>query len=146
MKEAGLYSIKVWLTTIIVAPIIAGIIQLCLDPLTYNFNDIFLALFYAFPAGIILCIPSLLLFWLITWYLNKYCIGIIRKKIYITLLCSFLTILPFSILNIRALTHSNYWPSLMPWLISCFIVLIGSVWLYDIKSTTMINQQNSITP
>jgi hypothetical protein len=130
MKEAKLYSLKVWLTTIIVAPIIFGIVKNFLDPLIYNVTDIFFGLAYSVPAGLILCIPSWLLFWLLAGYLNSSKLNAILKKLYISFFSILLVVLPFALLNIHYLIESNYWPEMIPWIGSYIGVLIGCIWIF----------------
>jgi len=59
-----------------------------------------------------------------------------NKKIYLSVICLFLSILPFAIFNYHVLVSPNYWPDEAPWLISYSSVLILCVWLYKLKSET----------
>jgi hypothetical protein len=133
MKQALVFSSKVWLTTIIVSPIIVGLLQSFLDPDTYSYSDAFVGLIYCVPGGVIFCLPSSLLFWLAVWYVNKKKLKTYQKKIYISVGSVFLALIPFAILNAHTLFSPNYWPSELPWVGSYFGILTASIWFFKLR-------------
>jgi hypothetical protein len=133
LKESLLYSLKIWLTVIVISPIVAGLIQMYIDPEIYSFADVMVGLCYCIPAGLIFCLPSWLILWFLIRYLNKKELKMYSKKLYFTIASLFISILPFFIINPHTLLNSGYWPSILPWLISYSGVLIICIWLYRLR-------------
>ncbi|MEO6849387.1 MAG: hypothetical protein ABI166_02115 [Mucilaginibacter sp.] len=135
MKKATIYSLKVWLTTVVLGMRIAGLIKILLDTdhVTYSFQDIFYSAIYDIPVGLIACLPSWLIFTFITFYLNnKKNIKIVYKKCWLTISAMFLGVLPFAIVFWPQLTHINYSPDMLPVLIAYTGVTIAGIWFYKL--------------
>ncbi len=132
MKQVSIYTLKVWLTTIVIAPIIVGFLHRYIDPEIYNYSSILVGLLYCVPAGIIFCLPSWLLFWKLCSFVNDRTLKTIYKKLLITIPSVFLSLIPWLIINAHALFSPNYWPSFLPWVVSYSGVLIACVWIYKL--------------
>jgi hypothetical protein len=133
MKKTLVFSLKVWLTTIVIAPFIFGIIQVSTDTEIYRLTDVLVGLFYCVPAGIVLCLPLWSLFWLFTTLINKMNSKIIVKKIALSIVMILLIMLTFCIINSHALFSPDYWPSVLPMVFSYLGVGILCVWCYPLK-------------
>lgn len=135
MKQALMYSLKVWLTTIVAGPFIAILILSFLNPNTSHHLELFISLFYLTLGGIFFCLPSWLLFWLLAGFINKRELKMDYKKLFISIVSIFLSFIPFAIMDAHALFSPNYWPSELPWVASYFGVLITCIWFYKLKPT-----------
>jgi len=140
MKQAFIYSTKVWLTTVILGMRITGLIKILLDTdhLIYKVQDIFTSAIYDIPVGFVACLPSWFLFTIITRYFNVKSISLIYKKLWFSLSAIFLSILPFAILFWYQLTHLNYLPDMLPELIGYTVVTIAGIWLYRLNPPKII--------
>jgi len=132
MKRAFIYTLKVFLTTIILAPGLATAITFFGNPEIYKPEDALYTLIII-PAGLLLCIPSYVLFGLIASYLNKLFGNIFIIKTLLSLAALPLTLLPFGIMNYHTIINSNYWPSIAPWLGSYAGITVLGVWVYRLN-------------
>jgi hypothetical protein len=134
MKQAMVYSLKVWLTTAILGMRIAAIIKICLDGYhIYSWPDIFSSAIYDIPIGIIACLPSSILFALLTRRLKKNPYTITRLKLILSLTGILLSLLPFAIVFPSQITHVNYLPDMLPELLGYTLITLGGIWFYKLK-------------
>jgi len=145
MKQALIYSIKVWLTTVVLGMRIAVLIKICLDTdhLIYDFEDFFGSAIYDIPIGLIACAPSWILFSLSVLVINKPKRSVMVKKLWLTLAAFILGILPFAIVFWGQLTHPNYWPDMAPEVFGYISVTIASLWFYKLKPADPITDTTS---
>ena len=136
MKQALVYSLKVWLTTVVLGIRIAVLIKIGLDTdhLIYSFEDMFNSAIYDIPVGIIACSPSWILFSVAVWLINKTKSGMLLRKMWLSLIAIVLGILPFAIVFWVQLTHPNYWPDMAPEVAAYVGITIAGVWFYKLKS------------
>ena len=124
MKPAFIYSLKVWLTSVILCPLFATIYSLI-----HGFKEgnetgilVILLIFY----GLVCSIPCYLFMLLVIWILNKYALGMnpIYQKIILSVLSMpaiFLMLklaLPYSYLSFKA---------------SCVAATLVCIWMYRLK-------------
>jgi hypothetical protein len=134
MKEATIYSLKVWLTTAIFGMRIAAVIKICLDDYhIFSWSDTFSSAIYDIPIGIIACLPSWILFALLTRRLKKITSTITRLKLILSLLGILLSLLPFAIIFPSQITHVNYLPDMLPELFGYTLITLVGIWFYEQK-------------
>ena len=133
MKEAFIYSFKVFAVTIIAGPILTGIYLVLSDPLIYKASDILTGMLYMVPAGIILCIPSWLLLAFLVKQATKKGLSTAVGKSFLSLFSVVLVTIPFAVVNYRTILNSNYWPSIIPFISAYAITLILCIWLFKVE-------------
>jgi uncharacterized membrane protein len=132
MKQALTYTGNIFVTTVLSGPVIVFVLLALSDPLKYNDTDAMYTV-VAIPAGFVLYLPSWLLLWWLTTCLGKSVSSIIMLKVYLSFVCLPLSILPFFIMNYRAIIHSNYWPSLAPWVCTYAVITMVGIWFYKLR-------------
>jgi hypothetical protein len=145
MKKALMYSLKVWLTTIILGMRVAVVIKICLDTdhSIYGAGDVFATAIYDIPVALIAWIPSFLLFLVVVYYLSKTDNAIWTKKLILSGLGIFLAILPFVIVFTHQLFSANYLPDMLPELCAYAGLTLAGVWFYKL---TLISHISAIQP
>jgi hypothetical protein len=133
MKHTLIYSLKVWLTTIVLGMRVAAVIKICLDTShLYGVGDIFSSAIYDIPVGLIACTPSFFLFFLAVFFLSKSINTIWSKKLILSVLGVILAILPFAIVFTHQLFSANYLPDMLPELGGYIVITIAGVWFYKL--------------
>jgi hypothetical protein len=138
MKQALIYSGKVWLTTLTVAPFLAASISFFMavyNPLISSIGLGFsLNTYFDFYAALLL-LPLALLFWLAAFGLLKTQRKVVIIKSALTTVAIIFCILPFMItgrnlqLSLLSLMSTSYW------LPSYLVVAVFSIWVYNIQKT-----------
>jgi len=142
MKQAFSYSLKIWLTTIVVSPLLIGLLlnEITIKLVTENVFDFLGGELFIMVFGSVICIPSYILQALLLFYLNQRKLKIWHKKLYLSIFALFLSILSFSILNCQLLfdarnSISDYLPgNIIFWVISVWIIIIICIWSYKLKA------------
>jgi hypothetical protein len=134
MKQALIYSLKVWLTTVVLGLRISGLIRICMDTdhLIYKWSDMFSSAMYDIPVGLIACLPSWALFILSVWALKKSKSSLILVKLFLSLIGVMLSILPFAIVFNHQLFNINYLPDMLPDLFGYTLITVAGVWFYKL--------------
>jgi hypothetical protein len=142
MKQALIYSLKVWLTTVVLGMRIAALIKILLDTdhLIYKFSDIFTSAVYDIPVGLIACLPSFGIFLLTVSLLRKSNYNIRSKKLVLSALGLLLSVLPFALLFTHQLFNINYLPDMLPELCAYTGLTIAGIWFYKLETLTTIKQ------
>jgi hypothetical protein len=134
MKQAFIYSLKVWLTIACLSPFATFIVLVITDPLTYRLSDMVdVSMVYTVIAGLLVCGPAYALTGFIVWFLLGRVKSIRQLKLSLTLITATLILLPFAIVNYHALTNSGYWPALLQWLASYYAITVTCIWFYKVK-------------
>jgi uncharacterized membrane protein len=142
MKQALIYSLKVWLTTIVLGMRVAAVIKICLDTdHLYGAGDIFSSAIYDIPVGLIACTPSFFLFLVGVFFLSKTSGTIWSKKLILSVLGVILAILPFAIVFTHQLFSANYLPDMLPELCGYVGITLAGIWFY--KLTWVSNTPNA---
>jgi hypothetical protein len=132
MKPALIYSLKVWLTSVVLSPILYIIEEYLTHPGYYKWEGItgFVGLSFIYSA--LLSIPSYGLFAYMTYSINKLKTKILIKKIYLTVICTILCMFPFYLLD----RGSIFLVSDLRW--GCFycFVIIAAIWFYELVPAT----------
>jgi hypothetical protein len=129
MKSSLRYSLKVWLTTVIIVPFIQMIEGLIIGTHTSVSNAEQMVLL-TWLFSLLLSSPSWLLFWFSTSLLNKATSNVVMIKLSLTVLSAALATIPFLILagTVYPSTHDLIWFSPYP------IVVIACIWLYKLTT------------
>ncbi|WP_158827203.1 hypothetical protein [Mucilaginibacter lacusdianchii] len=134
MKQAFMYSLKVWITTACLGPFVTGIVLIITDPLIYRLSDLADAsMVYTIIAGLFVCGPAYALTGLIVYFLLAKLKSVKRLKVSITFITTAIVLLSFAIVDYHALINSNYWPSLLPWLACYYAVTVAGIWFYKVE-------------
>jgi len=140
MKQALIYSLKVWLTTLILGPLLATSINLFIawySPVYNYFGSGFIIGIYIDLIAGASIIPLLVVFWLSTFLLIRKEIKIGITKLLLTFLVVIICVVPF-------LVHSNpeslSWHVLLStsyWLPSYIIVATSATWFYKLRRVSI---------
>jgi hypothetical protein len=124
MKQALIYSLKVWLTSVTLAPIILSLLLPNPEGTSIDLPVLFLTIF----IGAFMSFPSATLFYVASRAVNEN--KILTSKLLLTLLATFLTYLPIWI-------HSDfkirYDKVTLVILSSYCAVIIAGIWFYKLK-------------
>jgi hypothetical protein len=137
MKQALIYSLKVWLTSVTVSPIIIVLLTKTLWHRMYRFDSLGNIFGYwgmMIYLASILSIPSLLLLWLSSWQVTRYKATLPFRKWLLSLIGILLTATPFYI--VFHSEESVRVEELAIWMSSYSLVIIAGVWLYKLKPVT----------
>jgi hypothetical protein len=127
MKIALSYSLKVWLTTVILVPFL----QIISHTVTVrSVQDVVTTLTLTFLYSFFLSIPSWLGLWVVILLFNKLTISVIYFKVCLSLVGFGLAILPFILLTHNLPTISN--PDFL-WVILYPLTIVASIWFYKLK-------------
>ena len=137
MKQAVIYSLKVWLTGVIVSTIlVVALTKTLLRSVYYfdNLENIFGFWGMTTYLACILSIPSLLLFGLCSWQVIKYNAIAPYRKSLLSLVGILLTVTPFYIFfhneeSVRVV-------ELMTWILSYSLVIKAAILFYKLKPLT----------
>jgi hypothetical protein len=121
------YSIKVWLTSVVIGPFLLMILSWLVNhKLSVEGLDVVILM------GALFSLPSLLVFYLICKYITKRVSNMAVIKVYITIIGILLTYIPFLIiddyhflLDVDQLSR-YFFPSYS-------IVIVAAVWIYKLK-------------
>jgi hypothetical protein len=130
MKQAFIYSLKVWVTTVLLSPVVGtaiGWIMSWFDPDAFQWNGLSLVT-VEIENDILNCyilLPICLLLWLIVWLVNRTQWNIRTKK-------GSLTMLGPIIFNGPTLIFFGFMISNLSYLIAYGLVSIVSIWFYKL--------------
>jgi len=133
MKQAIIYTIKVWLTSVVLSPI-AFIIA---DNLFHSNNRIGLYgslgfIGYSIPYGLVITIPCWLILFLSAGSLVNRKLKMIYKKSIISVVGVALSILPFFLLFRGDDNGFDLYTKF--WSLSYCTFIVGGIWLYEFKA------------
>jgi hypothetical protein len=133
MNKVLSYSLKVWLTTIVLCPVLS-ILTLLIQAVNLHEAANVVMLLVGSPFSMlligVLTIPSAVLFYISSKYLLKWGVKTFFAKIILSLLGLLLTCLTISVFGNFRFTL-NYVFVILPYLISIFI----SIWIYRLESS-----------
>lgn len=137
MKQALIYSAKVWLTTLLVGPLLAVSITCFVawyNPIvSYSGFGFWVDAYFDFNAGLML-LPLALLFWFTVFYMLKMQRKAATAKTVLTIVAIICCILPFVLtgpgmqMSLPSLFSSAYW------LPDYLVVAVSCVWMYKLRS------------
>jgi hypothetical protein len=133
MKQSLLFSLKVFLTTVVIGPILLEICLIIKDSQVNNFNSP-ITFLYTMIIGAVVCIPAWFLFGVSVQALRGKQISLGVEKILLILIGACLLVLTLAITNYNYLIKPNYWPSVFPLLGSYYIILIIATSIYTLPS------------
>ena len=139
MKHTLIYSLKVWLTTILIAPLL-GVRGLMVD------NDSLISFLVFYPrvvlGGVMESLLSIGMLFVSILYINKLRTSTVHKKAYFTLLSLGATFLSFYLYYGLKLNSEEYYA-----MIAYGLVTIVSIWLYKLASIIDTpNPQSNLNP
>ena len=132
MKRTLIYSLKVWLTCVVVSPVlycnIEALSESSLSKGLVADGGFFL---YSLPFGLVLSLPSWVMFWLSLHSVNMLNWGLVTTKLLISVIAVILTALPFVLLFGTDDPGSD--KSLLIWPVCYCLVLVAGVWYYKLR-------------
>jgi hypothetical protein len=132
MKQSLIYSLKVWLTSVILSPFLFTIIDIIIHQnILYDYKNAIGFIGYSIIYGLILSIPSWLLLLLVIVIVSKWGIVIGLKKTVLTIAGAILSLLPFYLLFRNDDYTSN--KDVYIWAITYCFVIIGGIWIFKFK-------------
>ncbi|HEY4328004.1 MAG TPA: hypothetical protein VGN20_28730 [Mucilaginibacter sp.] len=132
MKEAFIYSLKVWLTGVILSPVLFTAIDIIIHRnIYYDYQNALGFIGYSIVYGLILSIPSWLLLWLAIIIVSKWGVAIELKKVALTVAGAVLSLLPFYLLFHNDDKSSD--KDVCTWATTYCLVIIGGIWFYKFK-------------
>jgi hypothetical protein len=136
MKQAFTYSIKVWLTAVVLGPVLDVLVEFILHPRYFDGVKAELGFIgYSIPYGLILSIPSLF-FLLTTLVIFEYTSAVVlTKRIVLSIVAILLTYTPFYLLFYSA--DDIRWFDTFLWASSYCMIIVGAIWFYNLKPVAM---------
>lgn len=132
MKHTITYSLKVWLISVVVSPVLYVIIEAIQKPRIYqNIEGSLGFILYSIPYGLVLSLVSWLLLWLSLCSLLMLKMSIKVTKLWLSLICTVLTLFPFWL--IFGHDDANSLNGIGALAASYYLVILGGVWFYKLK-------------
>ncbi|MBB6111858.1 hypothetical protein [Mucilaginibacter lappiensis] len=125
MKQAVIYSLKVWFTGVFISPVLVKLFWMIIGESSGSNAIGALMLF-----GGILSIPSVLLLFLSVLILAKQAIAINLMKLILSLIGIILTYLPIWFLNGRQFGLDSF---MMNFFVAYTVIIIAGIWFYKLK-------------
>ena len=135
MKQTLLYSLKIWLTSVVVGPALYGIFDALTRPnFLHNLTGVAGFYLYSLPYGLILSIPSWLLFWLLLHSLNMLRWNWVTTRVLFSIVAVILTLAPFILLFGADDPAGN--ETFLAWPMAYCFVLIAGIWFYKLRKVS----------
>ena len=133
MKHALTYSLKVWLTAVLLGPILTRLGDALIHPrYPFDFNSVFGFFGLTATYGLILSLPSWLLLLLTVWLTSFSDKSMHFKKVVITIAGCVLTVMPFYL--VFGHDDDAGGADLLVWTLSYTVVIVGAIWFYKLKT------------
>jgi hypothetical protein len=129
MKQALIFSLKVWVTAVIIGPLLRLFTMRIIGQISHSDTEL---LEISLVIGGIVSIPSWLLLFLATVQINKIAFTLAVKKLIITFIGIIFTLLPFQVLFVGV-------PS--EWSIYYCIVIVAGIWFYKLNEQALLSPQ-----
>ncbi len=127
------YTLKVWLTSVALAPVLQIIVQL-ITQIPYKFNslrDVVVYLLYMLACGWLFSIPCWFLLWLSAWLTNLFTGKIRLIKIILSFAGVLIALLPF--LSYAGKSLPKYDNPDFIWVMFYPITIAVGIWMYALK-------------
>jgi len=127
------YTLKVWLTSVAVAPLLQIIVQL-ITGVPYRFEsvrDVVVYLLYMLICGLLFSTPCWFLLWLSAWLINQFTANIRFIKITLTLAGVLIALLPF--VTYAGDSLPNYTNPDFIWVMFYPITIAAGILIYRLK-------------
>jgi len=127
MKQALIYSLKIWLTAVVIAPIVTEIVDYLIRAGSTD-EGVFYFILLSIPYGLLLSLPCWVLLWLAVYLIGKTGLSITYKKVLLSVIGLALTVLPFYLV----FGHDDGSNTLELWIwpFSYTLVIIAGIWFY----------------
>ncbi|NHA07771.1 hypothetical protein G7092_28490 [Mucilaginibacter sp. HC2] len=125
MKQALIYSLKVWLTGVFLAPVLLKLFWMVSGESTGSNAVGALMLF-----GGVLSIPSVLLLFLSVLILTRQAIAVNSTKLILSLIGIILAYLPIWVLNGRQFWLDSF---MLNFFVGYTVTVIAAIWFYKLK-------------
>ena len=130
MKQAILYALKVWLTTLLLTPALRIIIAIAFNlptlQVSLSYREYYLMAIY---VGLVCSLPGLILLWIFTVLINRKLATMRDKKLYITLFVFIETLVTFYCVFWLPDTLKGNIIMTIPY---C-IIATAAIWFYQLK-------------
>lgn len=138
MKSTLIYSLKVWLTAVVLAPMLTQLLDyLCGVQQSYDLKGIFYFVLLSIPYGLMLSLPCWLLLWLATSLLNRTRLTNKNKKLLLSVVGFLLAALPFYL--IFGHDDKGFNLETIVWAASYMLVIVAGVWAYKLSVVTNVS-------
>lgn len=133
MKQALIYSLKVWLTTAIISPILIIIIRLMIDATLIHSHTSGLLVLYLFMlgTGLMLSLPSAILLWLMAYSIIISKVAVTFQRTLIAIVSFLLVCIPLIIIGFMLDTRD-----LIYHIGTYYLVTVIAIAFYDWKVST----------
>jgi H+/Cl- antiporter ClcA len=136
MKQTLIYSLKIWLTSVVLSPIFYTVYDALTRPkFIYNPRNEAEAYLYFLVFGLALSIPSWVLFWLSLHCINTQRWKPITTKLLISIVAVALTFTPF--LMVYSLYDLSRDSSTIGVPICYSLLILAGVWYYKLRVVTL---------
>ena len=125
MKQAFIYSLKVWLTAVFITPLLLKLFWMIINESSGS-NAVGALIIF----GGILSIPSVLLLFLTSLILISKAITVTSMKLILSLAGIILAYLPVWILNGRQFALDSF---MLNFFVGYTVVVIAGIWVYKLK-------------
>ena len=140
MKQALIYSLKVWLTSVLLGPLIPGLISAVHVNDTLGFgravSGFVIWLLFAFISGLVLSLMSFLLLLFTTATLLKTNLATLVQKLLFSVIIPVYASLPFLLVQ----DYQQYSPANKVLIISYMVVVVIGIWLYKLEPVNNADQ------
>jgi hypothetical protein len=126
------YSLKVWLTSVVLSPMLCLLIDSFTKHSQTNLEGGIGFILFSILYGLILSALSWLLLWGFSYLLLQFSITTVTRKVILSFISSFLTIIPFLLLFSRDDGFPDAFTII--WTLSYAVVIVIGVWYYKIES------------
>jgi hypothetical protein len=132
MKQTIIYSLKVWLTSVVISPVLYIILEAIQKPRVYqNIEGGLGFILFSIIYGLILSLISWILLWLSLYSLLMFNRDIIITKLWLSIIGAILTLLPFWL--VLGYDDPNPLTGTALWAASYCLVIIAGIWFYRLK-------------
>lgn len=133
MKQAFIFSLKVWLTTLLLAPLLSNLVELVTpDVINYNLLDALSLAIIEIMVGAFLSMISFLFLFLFTYLFIKQDFVEHNVKVILSFICVILILVPF-----LGLFHFN--KLVLPRMIIYSLIGVASIWVYKLIGINIAN-------
>jgi hypothetical protein len=130
MERSIIYSLKVWLLTILLGPVIYYLILSFTDPVFRHYTNLFNFTTEVLRYSIIFSLPSLVLFTLLAFLINLPNYSMWIKKLILNVIGVLLIALPLHAIK-------SYWgPWVIQWTIAYGSIIIVGIWIFKLEQTS----------
>lgn len=132
MKETLFYTLKVWISSVVLGPVMYSASDILFEPKrSDDFSCSLSFIAFSVPYGLILSVPSFVILWLTTYGISRLKLSIMATKLWLSIVGTVLTALPFAL--IFGHDDPSGYLSTIAWATSYSLVIVVGIWFYKLK-------------